>query len=220
MDSVPTSPTIVVADDNRLFRLGLAHGLREHGFDVLGEADSGPTAVAAVLGAAPDVVLMDLEMPGFGGIEATRRILAHQPEARVLALTVDGKLAVILDALAAGMMGFLLKEAPIQDISDALNAVAHGDAPMSPGVAQDIVAHLRRTHRVTTGDPPKLTDRELDVLALMSDGCSNAEIAGHLMISPHTVKTHISRLLEKLGCANRVQAVIRAHREGLLHTDE
>lgn len=211
--------TVVVADDHRLYRLGLVHALRERGFEVLAEADSGPTAVTAVLRASPDVVLMDLEMPGFGGAEATRRIHARDPGVQILALTVDASLSVILEALAAGMTGYLLKDTPIQGIADGLIAAAKGDAPMSPRVARGLVAHVRRTHGVPAVDPPQLTDRELDVLALMCDGCSNQEIATQLMISPHTVKSHIGRVLEKLECANRVQAVVRAQREGLLRGD-
>lgn len=214
-----TPRTIVVADDNHLFRLGLVHGLRSYGFAVVAEAESGPAAVAAVLQSTPDAALMDLEMPGFGGVEATRRILARLPEAQVLALTVDDTLSVILDALAAGMAGFLLKDASMRDIADGVKAVLDGDAPLSPRVASGLVGHVRRTRGPSGSDVPQLTNRELDVLALMSDGCSNGEIANLLVISPHTVKSHISHVLEKLECTNRVQAVIRAHREGLLRPD-
>ena len=216
---MPAACSVVVADDNRLYRLGLVHALRERLFDVRAEADSGPTAVTAVLRTRPDVVLMDLAMPGFGGAEATRRIHAHAPGVQIVALTVTGTLPTVLDALAAGMAGYLLKDAPMHEIADGLAAAARGDAPLSARVARGLLAHVRRTHGVAVADPPQLTDRELDVLALMCDGCSNQEIAVHLMISAHTVKSHIGRLLEKLHCANRVQAVVRAHREGLLRLD-
>jgi DNA-binding NarL/FixJ family response regulator len=157
-------------------------------------------------------------MPGFGGIEATRRILDSLPEAQVLALTIDGTRAGLLGALGAGMAGFVLKDTPVDDIAGALMAAREGDVPISPRAARNLVGHLRRTSRtpVAPAVDPQLTDRELDVLALMSDGCSNASIAEQLMVSPHTVKTHVSRVLEKLGCTNRVQAVVRAHREDLL----
>lgn len=219
MGGVDLACTVVVADDNELFRSGLVHGLRSHGFEVLAEADSGPTAVAAVLSTAPDAVLMDLWMPGYGGVDATRRILEQLPDAQVIALTVDGTLGVILDALAAGMAGYLLKDAPMREVADAVIAVVRGEAALSPQVAHGLVSHVRRTHKPSRTAAPRLTDRELDVLALLSDGCSNAQIAELLVISPHTVKSHISRVLEKLECGNRVQAVIRAHREGLLRPE-
>lgn len=210
--------SVVLADDHYLFRSGLAYGLRERGFNVLAEVDSGPGAVEAVLRSSPTAALMNLDMRGYGGIEATRRILLQRPNAQVLALTEEHEPASVLGALGAGMAGFLLKDEPLDNIVSALRGALAGDAPISPRAARGLVGYTqwRRVAVASIAADPGLSDRELDVLALMSDGCCNATIAEQLTISPHTVKSHISRVLAKLQCSNRVQAVVRAHREDLL----
>jgi DNA-binding NarL/FixJ family response regulator len=211
--------TVVVVDDHQLFRTGLVHALRELGIEVLAEAGSGPAAVAAVLRTRPAVVLMDLELPGYDGVEATRRILAEDDSVQVLALTVQAGRSTLLDALLAGVAGYLLKDAPMHEVVQAIEAAARGDVPISPRVARGLVDQLHETGQLqptSRAEIPHLTDRELDVLALLADGCDNAEIAEQLVVSPHTVKTHVSRVLVKLEVSNRVQAAVRAHRDGLL----
>lgn len=211
--------TVAVVDDHHVFRIGLVHALGERGIAVIAEAASGPEAVEAVLDSSPAVALMDLGLPGFDGVEATRRIIAAGSRTQILALTIHPEQRRVVAALAAGVAGYLLKDAPVDEVVDAIRATARGDAPISARAARGLVEHLQEVHRVApapSAPPPRLTPRELDVLALVAEGCDNVEIAERLVISPHTVKTHVSRILAKLEVSSRVQAVVRSYRQGLL----
>jgi DNA-binding NarL/FixJ family response regulator len=184
--------------------------------DVVAEAGTGEEAVEAARRHAPDVVLMDIRMPGMDGIEATRRL----PRQRVLILTTFGLDEYIIDALRAGASGFLLKDAPTQEVVDAVRAVAAGDAVLSPGITRQLLDQVGRRLPGAVSRAPgplaELTDREQEVLRLLAAGLTNAEIAGALVVSEATVKSHVSNLLGKLGLRDRVQAVIYAYEMRLI----
>jgi DNA-binding NarL/FixJ family response regulator len=208
---------VVIADDQPMMRAGFKAVLEATGtMEVVAEAATGEEAVAAAERCAPDVVLMDIRMPGMDGIEATRRLPRH----RVLILTTFGLDEYIIDALRAGASGFLLKDAPTQEVVAAVRAVAAGDAVLAPAVTRRLLDQVgRRLPHAVAAEPAgleDLTDREREVLRMLAAGLSNAEIAAALVLSEATVKTHVSNLLGKLGLRDRVQAVIYAYETGLV----
>jgi len=209
---------VLLADDQALVRTGFRLIL-EHAADltVVGEAGDGGAAVALAAETAPDVVLMDVRMPQVDGVEATRRIRAGTPATRVLVLTTFDLDEYVYAALRAGASGFLLKDTLAPDLLSAIRVVARGDAVVAPGVTRRLLER-----HIGTGAPPApppadpLTAREREVLALVAQGLSNAEIAARLHVSEGTVKTHVSRILGKLGLRDRVQAVVHAYESGLV----
>jgi DNA-binding NarL/FixJ family response regulator len=208
---------VVIADDQPMMRAGFKAVLEATGtIEIVAEAGTGEEAVRAATEHAPDVVLMDIRMPGMDGIEATRRL----PNQRVLILTTFGLDDYIIDALRAGASGFLLKDAPTQDVVEAVRAVAAGDAVLAPGVTRQLLDQVgRRLPSAVSRGPAglaELTDREQQVLGMLAAGMSNAEISEALVLSEATVKTHVSRVLAKLGLRDRVQAVIYAYETGLI----
>ncbi len=208
---------VVIADDQPMMRAGFKAVLEATGsIEVVAEAATGEEAVAAATRHDPDVVLMDIRMPGMDGIEATRRL----PRQRVLILTTFGLDEYIIEALRAGASGFLLKDAPTREVVDAVRAVAAGDAVLAPAVTRQLLDQVGRRLPAAVSRTPdglaELTDREQEVLRLLAVGMSNAEIAGALVVSEPTVKTHVSNLLGKLGLRDRVQAVIYAYESGLI----
>jgi DNA-binding NarL/FixJ family response regulator len=208
---------VVIADDQPMMRAGFKAVLEATGFiEIVAEAGTGEEAVRAATQYAPDVVLMDIRMPGMDGIEATRRL----PGQRVLILTTFGLDDYIIDALRAGASGFLLKDAPTQEVVQAVRAVAAGDAVLAPGVTRQLLDQVgRRLPGAVRREPAglaELTDREREVLGMLAAGMSNAEISEALVLSEATVKTHVSRVLAKLGLRDRVQAVIYAYETGLI----
>jgi DNA-binding NarL/FixJ family response regulator len=212
-----TSLQVVIADDQPMMRAGFKAVLEASGkIEVVAEAGTGEEAVRLATSHSPDVVLMDIRMPGMNGIEATRRL----PRQRVLILTTFGLDEYIIEALRAGASGFLLKDAPTQEVIDAVFAVAGGDAVLSPAVTRQLLDQVGRRLPAAvsrdTGPLDTLTDRELEVLRLLAAGLSNAEIATALVVSEATVKSHVSRLLNKLGLRDRVQAVIYAYETRLI----
>jgi DNA-binding NarL/FixJ family response regulator len=215
-----SAPRVLVVDDQRLFRGGLRDVLEESGIEIAGEADSGEEAVELAAALSPDVVIMDLKLPGISGAEATRRLLAAEPELSVLVLTVSAEGEDIDDALAAGARGYLLKDASARELVAGVRAVAAGEAALSPAVASRLVASLRDARRArdasVSGVPADLSARELEVLRLMSEGLENTQIAEALYISPETVKDHVSNILLKLGVENRIQAAVYAVRANLV----
>jgi DNA-binding NarL/FixJ family response regulator len=213
--------TVLIADDQALVRVGLRKILEsESEMTVVGEAADGDDAVAAASRSRPDVVLMDIRMPVLDGIEATRRIVAGQPATRVLILTTFGLDGYVFDALRAGASGFMLKDAPPEEILAAVRIVASGDALLAPAVTRAVVEEFTRQRPapppVTPRAVEELTPRELEVLHLLARGLSNPEICERLFISEATAKTHVARILQKLDLRDRVQAVIYAYESGLV----
>ncbi len=212
--------SVLVADDQALVRVGLRKIIGvELDLDVVGEADNGDRAVAEARRLRPDVVLMDIRMPVLDGIEATRRIIASQPEARVLILTTFGLDSYVFDSLRAGASGFMLKDAPPEDIVAAVRIVARGEALLAPAVTRAVVEEFARRPDAAPKTEPaamaELTPREREVFELLTRGLSNPEICAQLVISEATTKTHVARILQKLGVRDRVQAVIYAYESGV-----
>ncbi|MFJ8584465.1 response regulator [Streptomyces sp. NPDC093595] len=214
---------VLVVDDQFLIRAGLVGLLRAApGVEVVGEAADGEEAVALVERTRPDVVLMDIRMPGMGGIEATERILAGAPDPvpRILVLTTFDLDEYVYGALRAGASGFLLKDSGPERLLAAVAAVGGGDALFAPSVTRRLVEAYARQAAVTPARTPPglaaLTGRETEVLRLTARGLSNAEIAGELFISEATVKTHLNRAMGKLGLDSRAQAVVVAYESGLV----
>jgi DNA-binding NarL/FixJ family response regulator len=206
---------VVVADDHPVFRSGLRMLLEDLGVEVVGEAQDGSSAVALAVEHRPDVVLMDLQMPGVNGLEATRRLSEAAPDVRVLVLTMVEDDDTLFAALRAGAAGYLLKGAGPDEIDRAVRGVAAGDAVYGAGVAE-------RLRRMFVAGPvaapvafPQLVERERDVLALMAGGASNAEIARRLYLSDKTVRNYVSSIFAKLGVRDRAQAIVRAREAGL-----
>jgi DNA-binding NarL/FixJ family response regulator len=211
---------VLVVDDHRLFRGGLRDVLEDSGIAIAGEANSGEEAIELAPRLSPDVVIMDLKLPGISGAEATRRLLAAEPELTVLVLTVSAEGGDIDEALAAGAHGYLLKDATARELVAGVRAAASGEAPLSPPVATRLVAAMRDARRARDAaggeSPVELSERELEVLRLISEGRDNPQIARALYISPETVKDHVSHILAKLRVENRIQAAVYAVRTGLV----
>jgi DNA-binding NarL/FixJ family response regulator len=213
------SVRVLLADDQRLVRSGFRQILTSEGFEVVGEAGDGREAVELSRRSHPDVVLMDVRMPNLDGIEATRRIRSGpEPTPRVLVLTTFDLDEYVYDALRAGASGFLLKDAPDEQLTAAVNVVADGGSLFAPSVTQRLIAEFAK--RAPRREPPaalaELTARELEVLRLIARALSNEEIAAELVVSEHTARTHVSRILSKLGLRDRVQAVVLAYECGLV----
>ena len=208
---------VLVVDDHTLFRSGLRNLLEDEGFEVA-EARSGQLALQAAAVRAPDVVLMDLNMPGMSGVEATRRIKELSPATPVVMLTVSADDRDVVDAVRAGACGYLLKDAAIEEIVAGIRAVASGESWVAPRVAGTLLARVREASEPPADAMPAadLTEREQQILRLIAEGKDNAEIGDELYISPRTVKNHVSSLLAKLQIENRIQAAVYAVRRGLV----
>jgi DNA-binding NarL/FixJ family response regulator len=213
---------VLLVDDQAMVRAGLRMLLaKEPDIEVVAEAENGLEAVGKAARLSPDLVLMDIRMPVLNGVEATRRILAADELARVLILTTFDLDEYVYEALRAGASGFVLKDDPPEQLIAAVRTVAVGEALLSPTVTRRVIAQFTRVHRQS---PPKavdtLTTRERDVFRLIARGLSNAEIGHELFISDTTVKTHITRLLQKLDLRDRAQAIVLAYQTGLFDPDE
>jgi DNA-binding NarL/FixJ family response regulator len=211
---------VLLADDEALIRAGLRLVLRpEADVELVGEAADGAAAVEQAARLAPDVVVMDVRMPGVDGLEATRRILAEAPGARVLILTTFGEDRDVYAALRAGASGFLLKDSAPEDLVHAIRVVARGDALLGPATTRQMVeAFVRGPAPRVEPAPVPLAAREREVIALVAVGRTNAEIAAELGLSESTVKTHLARAQRKLGVRDRVGVVIWAYETGLVRT--
>jgi DNA-binding NarL/FixJ family response regulator len=214
---------VLLVDDQPLLRTGFRLILAsEPDIEVVGEAADGEVALGQVSALQPDVVLMDIRMPRLDGVEATRRLVEkYGPEGpRVLILTTYDHDEYVVEALRAGASGFLLKDTPAEDLVDAVRVVHRREAVVAPSVTRRLLdrfaRHLPSATEKAGGSVPELTEREGDVLRLLAQGMSNAEIAAALVVSETTVKTHVSNLLTKLGLRDRVQAVVFAYQSGLV----
>ena len=211
---------VLLVDDQALVRGGFHSILAgQNDIEVVGEAADGQQAVDAAEQLRPDVVLMDIRMPGLDGIEATRRIVARSLSSRILVLTTFDVDDYVYEAMKAGASGFLLKTAPPRQLADAVRTVAAGDALLAPSVTRRLVEQFVRRPPPGSRVPPgldELTERELDVLRLIARAHSNAEIAAELVLSEATVKSHVNRILGKLDLRDRAQAIVLAYETGLI----
>ncbi|MFD7895136.1 response regulator [Streptomyces sp. NPDC059568] len=222
MTTTRTAIRVLIADDQMMVRQGLTVLLNaEPGIEVVGQAVDGLDAVAKVADLTPDVVLMDIRMPGIGGIEATRRITGPAgATVKVLVLTTFDLDEYVYEALRAGASGFLLKDASAAELAQAVRVVAAGDALLAPNITKRLIAEFSRMSAAPraplkdrVGD---LTERETEVLSLIAQGLSNAEIAASLVVAEQTVKTHVGRILVKLGLRDRTQVAVFAYESGLV----
>ena len=213
---------ILIADDQSLVRTGFRMILdAEPDLDVVGEAVNGREAVDKAKAAKPDVILMDIRMPDLDGIEATRRIVAEGGEEapKILMLTTFDLNEYVYEALRAGASGFLLKDVPAEQLADGVRVVAAGEALLAPSVTRRLLAEFAQVRPRDAAPPPafeELTPRELEVFRLIARGLSNAEVAQELIVSETTVKTHVARVLMKLGLRDRIQAVVLAYESGII----
>jgi DNA-binding NarL/FixJ family response regulator len=210
---------VLLVDDHDLFRTGLRNLLEEQGLAIVGEAATGAEAVSRVADLTPDVVVMDLNMPAMGGVEATRHISGISPLTRVVMLTISDEDSDVMDAILAGACGYLLKDSSIQELVAGIRAAARGESLISPHIAAKVLQRLRATSSqpdIAETIRAELSDREIEVLKLIANGKDNALIAAELHISPKTVKNHISNILMKLQIDNRIQAAVYAVRSGIV----
>ncbi len=211
--------SVILADDQDLVRSGLRALLQARGVEVLGEAPHGRAAVELTRSCRPDVLVMDIRMPVMDGIAATREVVATNLPTRVLILTTYDLDEYVYQALHAGAAGFMLKASPPDRLVDAIHVVADGEALLAPSLTRRLIAEHVRRPPPTDGIPPMLrdlTDRERDVLVLIARGLSNQDIATSLTVGLSTVKTHVNRILTKLGARSRAQAVVTAYETGLV----
>ncbi|GAV44069.1 response regulator [Streptomyces acidiscabies] len=216
-----TKIRVLIADDQQMIRQGFTVLLdKQPGIEVIGQAVDGLDAVEKAAELTPDVVLMDIRMPDLNGIEATRRITALLPDMKVLVLTTFDLDEYVYEALRAGASGFLLKDASADQVAEAVRIVAAGDAMLAPGITRKLITEFAR---IDSGPraPEKvrleeITERETEVLSLIAQGLSNGEIARHLCVAEQTVKTHVGRILVKLGLRDRTQAAVFAYEVGLV----
>ena len=208
----------MIVDDHSFFRHGLREVLTEHDFEVVAEANTGEQALEAIRGTAPAVVIMDLSMPGMGGIEATRRIAQEWPHIRVVVLSVTCQGHAVVDAITAGACGYLLKDDAPEQIASGVRAAFEGGSPVSPKTCTMLINRLREREQARGPDSPEasLTAREVEILRLLAHGKDNGEIAAEVFVSPSTVKNHISNVLKKLEVKNRIQAAVYATQAGIL----
>jgi DNA-binding NarL/FixJ family response regulator len=209
--------SVLVVDDQELVRAGLCTVIDRHdGIDVVGDAGDGLAAIEGARRLRPDVVLMDIRMPGLDGIAATREITAASASPRVLVLTTFDLDEYVYEALRAGASGFLLKDTPPGRLAEAIRTVGDGDALLAPQITRRLVERFAAPRPETPEALGELTEREVEVLRLIARGLSNAEIAAVLVVSLPTVKTHVGRILMKLGLRDRVQAVVLAYEAGIV----
>jgi DNA-binding NarL/FixJ family response regulator len=211
------SPTrVLIADDHGLFRFGLKAALRAAGgFEVVGEADTGETVVSLAAELKPEIILMDIKMPGFNGIEATRRILEADPHVGIVVVTMFEEDDSVFAAMRAGARGYVLKEADADEMIRVIRAVAEGEAHFGQEIASRLMGFFSKKPTAPTEVFPELTPREGEVLDMIARGLSNTEISRRLYVSPKTVRNHVSNIFLKLQVADRSQAIVRAREAGL-----
>jgi two-component system, NarL family, nitrate/nitrite response regulator NarL len=226
MDKAENALRVVLADDHHFFREGLRGMLEADGMDVVGEAVGGDEAVALARALAPDVLVIDLNMPGSSGLDALRQMAEAGMTIQTVVLTVSDEDADVLAALAAGACGYLLKDTSVDQLASSIRQAAEGHMVLSGDVARALIAHVRTNagpvadevdaEQGAVDDGPGLTPRETEVLRLLAEGAENAAIGRELSISPHTVKQYVTNIFEKLGVRSRVQAAVYAVRAGIV----
>jgi DNA-binding NarL/FixJ family response regulator len=206
----------MLADDHRMLREGLRRAMSEAGFDVVGEASDGEEAIRLAEELAPDVILMDVTMPGTDGVEATRQIRSSGQASRVVMLTMHADQSVLADAIRAGTSGYLVKDCSTDEVADAVRMAAAGDTALTPQLAASMLDEVRRLDSASSAEEDRVvTKREEEVLQLIADGCSTTEVAQRLYISQKTVKNHLASIYQKLDARDRTQAVLQAVRMGI-----
>jgi DNA-binding NarL/FixJ family response regulator len=215
----PAPVRVLLVDDHDLFRGGLRDILMGEGLDVVGEASTAERGVELVAELAPDVAVMDLNMPGMSGVEATSAIATRTPATRVLVLTINADDNSVMQAMLAGASGYLLKDAAVEELVGGIRAAARGESSVTPRIAAKLLKWLRENENARFPAAPgatNLSEREVEVLRLLAQGLGNAEIAEALVISPKTVKNHIAAILQKLQIDNRIQAAVYAVKSGIV----
>jgi DNA-binding NarL/FixJ family response regulator len=207
---------VVLADDHPFYRTGLSKMLRESGVDVVAEAGNGWAALRAVEETSPDVVVLDQNMPGMSGDEVAGRLTSFDPPYRVIVLSVSDDEADVMAALRAGASGYFLKDGPVEEVVAGIEAAARGECFFSPRIGAMLLRRMRERREEPLEIPVELSRREQDVLRLMVEGRSNEKIGEGLSIDAGTARNHVSHILAKMGVDNRVQAAVRAVREGLV----
>jgi DNA-binding NarL/FixJ family response regulator len=210
---------LVIADDHTMVREGLARAMQEAGFDVVGQAADGETAVALVEEHRPDVVLMDLSLPVLSGAAATKRIRKAVPGTPVLALSMLSDESAVVSALGAGAAGYMVKDCTTEELIDAVNRVAAGETVLSPSISESVASAAAARPPATDNRRSIVTRREEEILRLMATGVSIPDAARQLYISVKTVKNHLSSIYQKLDCHDRAQAVLKALRMGIITLD-
>jgi DNA-binding NarL/FixJ family response regulator len=218
MSAAPEQLRVVLVDDHPVYREGLARLLSQSGVEVVAQAGNGPDALSIVEEAAPDVVVMDLNMPGMSGVDVTRKLVERNPASRVLVVSVSAQEEDVTEAILAGASGYVLKDGPVEEVVAGIQAAANGESLISPRIATMLLRKVRLDGPSET-DPPAttpLSERELQVLRLVAEGKGNQEIGEALYIGQSTVRNHISSILMKLQVENRVQAAVRAVRDRIV----
>jgi DNA-binding NarL/FixJ family response regulator len=217
--TTPAAIRVLIVDEHGVFRRGVREHLKASGLDVVGEAEDASGAVALSAQREPDVILMDIRVRGAPTVEVIRRLRLAAPHAQVLLMTVSTEDSEVVEAIMAGASGCLLKDSEGDQVLAAITAVAAGESALSPRIASALIQRAREhepSSASNAGDRPALTKREREILSLIVEGSDNKEIAAELVISPETVKTHVSTVLEKLDAGNRVEAAVKAVRAGLV----
>jgi DNA-binding NarL/FixJ family response regulator len=218
MSAAPEQLRVVLVDDHPVYREGLARLLSQSGVEVVAQAGNGPDALSIVEEAAPDVVVMDLNMPGMSGVDVTRKLVERNPASRVLVVSVSAQEEDVTEAILAGASGYVLKDGPVEEVVAGIQAAANGESLISPRIATMLLRKMR-LDGPSEMDPPAttpLSERELQVLRLVAEGKGNQEISEALYIGQSTVRNHISSILMKLQVENRVQAAVRAVRDRIV----
>jgi DNA-binding NarL/FixJ family response regulator len=218
MAAAPEQLRVVLVDDHPVYREGLARLLAQSGVEVVAQAGNGPEALSIVEEAAPDVVVMDLNMPGMSGVEVTRKLVQRNPASKVLVVSVSAQEEDVTEAVLAGASGYVLKDGPVEEVVAGIQAAANGESLISPRIATMLLRKMR-LDGPSELDPPAttpLSERELQVLRLVAEGKGNHEISEALYIGQSTVRNHISSILMKLQVENRVQAAVRAVRDRIV----
>jgi DNA-binding NarL/FixJ family response regulator len=218
MSATPEPLRVVLVDDHPVYREGLAKLLRECGVDVVAQAGNGEGALAIVEDTAPDVVVMDLNMPGMSGVDVTRRLIERTPASRVLIVSVSAQEEDVTEAILAGASGYVLKDGPVEEVVAGIQAAANGESLISPRIATMLLRRMRLDEPADANTPVStpLSERELQVLRLVAEGKGNQEIGEALFIGQSTVRNHISSILMKLQVENRVQAAVRAVKDRIV----
>ena len=218
MSATPEPLRVVLVDDHPVYREGLAKLLRHSGVDVVAQAGNGEGALAIVEDTAPDVVVMDLNMPGMSGVDVTRRLIERTPASRVLVVSVSAQEEDVTEAILAGASGYVLKDGPVEEVVAGIQAAANGESLISPRIATMLLRRIRLDEPADADAPvtTPLSERELQVLQLVAEGKGNQEIGEALFIGQSTVRNHISSILMKLQVENRVQAAVRAVKDRIV----